>query len=156
MFRVTERRYGANIGGRIEVLGLTAVDLSPVMRAIGAHQLAMNERAFRLQAPDSGAAPWAQLSPKYAARKLAKYGPKPILERTGRLRRSLTSHPSVFQVGPHHLRLESRIKYGKYHQSSRARASSLPRRHLTHMTRYRRTLYRRWIREYASGRGVAS
>lgn len=77
-----------------------------------------------------GGRKWAPLSPAYAKWKEARYPGRPILERTGDLKRSLTSEkdPNAVRVEQRKgLMLGSKIPYGVYHQSPRPRGR-LPRR----------------------------
>lgn len=72
---------------------------------------------------------WQALSPRYAAWKLAKYGPKPILERTGALRSSLVNTPmGVWDITDHGMTVGTDIPYAHYHQNGAA--PNLPQREI--------------------------
>lgn len=66
---------------------------------------------------------WQSLKPAYATVKARHYGNKPILERTGRLMRSLTSKTgdSVEIQAQQELTLGTRVPYAGYHQSGTGR-----------------------------------
>lgn len=71
---------------------------------------------------------WAPLSPAYREWKAIRYPGQPILVRTGRLRRSLTSRPfgiEEFRKGS--VRLGTDVPYGAYHQRG---TRFMPRRQL--------------------------
>lgn len=61
---------------------------------------------------------WAPLSPIYAAWKIAHYGPRPIMVRTGALMASLTGNPmGVSEIGPKEAKFGTDIRYAHFHQS---------------------------------------
>jgi phage gpG-like protein len=66
---------------------------------------------------------WKQLSSPYKERKQRQYGDVPILTRTGRLYRSLTSSggDSVVEKRPLEMVLGSKVPYAGYHQSGTGR-----------------------------------
>lgn len=69
---------------------------------------------------------WPALSPAYAAWKARHYPGKPILERTGDLKDSLTSRPFGIEViTPRSMTLGSGVSYHKFHQQG---AGALPQR----------------------------
>lgn len=71
---------------------------------------------------------WNPLQPIYARRKLARWGPVPILQASGRLYRSLTSRntgDSVFDKQPMEMTIGSSVPYGTYHQRG---TGKMPRR----------------------------
>lgn len=72
---------------------------------------------------------WPELSPQYAAWKSRHFPTAKILERTRRLRNSLTpgagafdsgnSRDTVMQAGPTSLRFGTRVRYARYHTEKR-------------------------------------
>lgn len=65
-----------------------------------------------------GSGGWPALSPLYAAWKAAHYPGKPILEREGDLKDSLTRRPfGVEVIEPGFMVLGSGIDYGRFHQA---------------------------------------
>ena len=88
-----------------------------------------------------GSGGWPALSPRYAAWKAHHYPGKPILEREGALRKSLTKRPfGVEVIEPGFMVVGSGIDYGKYHQAG---AGRLPRRRPVELPESTR---RSWIR----------
>ena len=88
-----------------------------------------------------GSGGWPALSPKYAAWKERHYPDKPILERTGALKASLTSRPfGIEAITPKSMTLGSGISYGAYHQSGGGR---LPQRRPVDLPESER---RTWVR----------
>jgi phage gpG-like protein len=67
---------------------------------------------------------WPKLSEPYATEKRKKYIAKPILERTGKMRRAFTH-----EAADHQLVVSNPVPYFKYHQSSAPR-TRLPRRQM--------------------------
>lgn len=65
---------------------------------------------------------WQPLNATYAAQKRRRYGSKPILEATGKMRKGFKS-----SVSPRRLVIKNDVKYFRYHQSNRPRRI-LPRR----------------------------
>jgi phage gpG-like protein len=76
---------------------------------------------------------WRPLSPRYAAYKLAQVGSKPILEYSGRMRRSLTGQggDSIRELDDNHLRWGTRTPYAIYHQRGTRR---MPQRRIIDLT----------------------
>jgi len=83
---------------------------------------------------------WAPLSPKYAAWKQRHFPGKPILERTGALKESLTQRPFGVEVlEPEFMVVGSGIDYGAYHQQGTSR---MPQRRPVELTEADR---RAWV-----------
>lgn len=71
-----------------------------------------------------GSGQYPPLSAHYAAQKRKKYGNRPIMVATGRLRDSLTGSPnsdSIQQIGKTNLIMGTVVPYGIYHQSDAPR-----------------------------------
>lgn len=93
-----------------------------------------------------GSGGWPALSPKYAAWKARHYPGKPILEREGNLRASLTERPfgvEVIEAG--FMVLGSGIDYGRYHQAGGGR---LPQRRPVELPESERRTWIRLIQRY--------
>lgn len=81
-----------------------------------------------------GGSQWAPLSKGYAKWKAKKYPGKPILQRTGRLLRSLSvigGADSVHEAEPLSLTLGTRVPYAIHHQRGGKRLSQRPPLQLT-------------------------
>lgn len=88
-----------------------------------------------------GSGGWAPLSPTYGAWKAVHYPGKPILERTGLLKESLTRRPFGIEViEPGFMVLGSGVDYGKYHQAG---GGNLPQRRPVELPESER---RTWVR----------
>ena len=86
-----------------------------------------SKEAFVTQGASVGA-PWAPLSPEYAAWKAKRYPGKGILVRTGKMQKSF-----VTQYGAMEASITNPTAYFKYHQSNAPR-SRLPRRMMMYLT----------------------
>lgn len=117
-----------------------ARDARPVWEQLADRFAQLNRRQFDSEgAANSGG--WAPLSPAYAAWKARLYPGKPILERSGDLRASLTERPfgiEVIDAGA--MALGSGIEYGRYHQAGTDR---MPQRRPVELPESER---RTWIR----------
>lgn len=69
-----------------EYAGYKARNPSEPLRTSGRRLLSHINETFAAQGAYDGQEPWAQLRPYYAKRKLATWGPRPILVASGRLR----------------------------------------------------------------------
>lgn len=114
-------------------------DLRPAWDAIVDDFLEIEERQFDSEGRH-GSGGWDPLSPDYAAWKLAQVGPKPILEFTGDLRRSLTDGPEVRILEHSWAVFGSADPKGAYHQQGTDR---MPRRPPVDLTEAER---RRWVK----------
>ena len=123
-----------------------AEDASPAWEAIANSLVRAERRQFATEGgyASGGRAP---LSPAYAAWKARHYPGKPILERTGRLKASLTERPlGVEVIRPHSAILGSHVPYGLHHQRGGGRPP--PRRPVELPESIRREwvkIVQRWI-----------
>ena len=104
-------------------------DYRPIWPVIEDDFYAMEKDQFRSEGAEGGER-WQELSAEYAEWKEAHYPGKPILERTGDLKASLTSgsDPNAVKVEKRkELTLGSKVPYAIYHQSPKPR-KVLPRR----------------------------
>jgi len=125
----TLTRFADNIG-----------DASALWDALADRFAAMERRQFDSEGA-YGSGGWQALSPAYAAWKARLYPGKPILERTGDLRESLTQRPFGIEViTPQSLTVGSGIDYGRYHQSG---GPNLPQRRPVEFPESER---RHWVR----------
>jgi phage gpG-like protein len=100
-------------------------DLRPYWAQVARVFYEEERRLFETQ----GDGNWAQLSPRYRARKLREYPSTGILERTGDLRRSLVGGggaSSVFFAQPLALTLGTRVPYARFHQFGTSRMPARP------------------------------
>lgn len=123
---LTLRFYGeAQIDRTLARFADNVSDARPAWEALADRFAKAESRQFRSEGA-YGSGGWAPLSPRYAAWKARAYPGKPILERTGDLKRSLTERPFGIEViEPGFMVLGSAIRYGEYHQSG---GPNLPRR----------------------------
>jgi phage gpG-like protein len=91
-------------------------DLRPAFERIAAHLERTFEQAFASSGATGGTGVWTPLSPRYAAWKLRKVGPKPILTFSGRLRRSMTqsrARGAVREILPLEMRFGTSVVVGR-------------------------------------------
>lgn len=120
--------------GAFDVLAENLSDLRPVWPEIELQFYRAELAQFNSEGARGGAR-WQALSPKYAKRK-AKIAPgKPILELTGRLKRSLTAiggADAVRIAEPLSLTLGTKTPYAEFHQRG---GRKLPQRKPINLTR---------------------
>jgi phage gpG-like protein len=115
-------------------------DMRPVWEKLATRFAAVERRQFASEG-GYGSGGWPALSPAYAAWKAANYPGRPILERTGTLKRSLTSRPFGVEVlDARSFAVGSGIDYGRFHQAG---AGNLPRRRPVELPESER---REWVR----------
>lgn len=85
---------------------------------------------------------WEKLSPTYARRKARETGNKPLLVRTGKMKRSFRS-----RVGSKKAVIDNPTSYFKYHQSNKPR-KKLPRRVMMEIGRTQQTEINRFFTKY--------
>ncbi len=86
---------------------------------------------------------WQELSPAYAKWKARHFPGRKILERTGRMKRSLTTKggpDNVLEITPKSLSVGTRVPYAMYHQKGTSR---MPMRKIIELTNAQK---RRWVR----------
>lgn len=92
-------------------------DMSPVFEAYARYLMGVVARNFEAEGRPKR---WAALAPSTVQDRIRKgYGPGPILERTGKLKRSLTERGAtgnILRIGPKSLKYGSSVKYFVYHQ----------------------------------------
>lgn len=117
-----------------------ASDARPLWDALADRFAAMERRQFDTEGA-YGSGGWPALSPDYAAWKAAHYPGKPILERSGALRESLTRRPfGVEVIDARAIAVGSGIDYGRFHQAG---ADNLPQRRPVEFPESER---RTWVR----------
>lgn len=102
-------------------------DLTPIWPAVRQKFYDIEAEQFDSEGGKGGSGHWKALSAHYAAKKVAMYGQKPILEATGDLRASLTGPGagSYYWSDKHEVAIGTTIPYGMYHQRG---AGKLPQR----------------------------
>jgi len=114
------------IGRALSVITERASNLEPVFRVIAdAIRESIADEIF-----SEGQGQWEPLSEQYAAAKVARWGPQPMLIASGQLLNSLTVQGApghVEVIEPDRVRVGSTIEYLRYHQSTGAR-TRIPRR----------------------------
>ena len=130
-----------------------AKDMSPVWPAVVRAFRGIVNRAFAMEG--SGGEPWQPLADS-TRRERARLGygaAHPILERTGRLMRSLVlgDRDSIVETSPDSLSLGTKVEYFPFHQSRLPR-TRLPRRAPILLTMDQRHELVRPIRLYLTGR----
>jgi len=125
----TLARFADNVG-----------DASALWDALANRFARIEARQFKSEGA-YGSGGWQALSPAYAAWKARAYPGKPILERTGDLKDSLTRRPLGIEVlTPQSMTVGSGIDYGRYHQSG---GPNLPQRRPVELPESER---RTWVR----------
>jgi phage gpG-like protein len=103
-------------------------------RAVASEFRKIEKEQFDSEGSKGESGKWKQLSPKYAIRKLAKWGDVPILQASGKLYRSLTqenAEGAVYEETAQELTLGTSIPYAAYHQ----RGGRVPQREPISLTR---------------------
>lgn len=139
--RLTLTFYGdTQVDRTLERMAGDVEDARPAWEVL-AERFRNNElRQFRTEGQHASGG-WAPLSADYAAWKARHYPGKPILERTGDLKRSLTERPFGVEVlEPGFMLVGSAVPYGEYHQQGTPR---MPRRRPVELPEDER---REWVR----------
>lgn len=101
-------------------------DLQPAFDAIADLFAESEGKQFDTEG-EWGSGRWAPLSPRYAAWKLKRFPGTKILERTGRLKTSLTRRPfGIEQISARRMTVGSNVSYATYHQRGRAHLPKRP------------------------------
>ncbi|WP_029136171.1 phage virion morphogenesis protein [Nakamurella lactea] len=100
-------------------------DASPAFDRMASTVATIEQQQFSSQG-GYGSGGWSPLSPRYRAWKMRHYPGKPILERTGALKRSLTDRPfGIEQINETEMTIGTEVPYARYHQRGTDR---MPRR----------------------------
>lgn len=88
---------------------------------------------FDHKQPRSNIPSWAPLSPAYAKRKRIKYGNRPILEATGRLKKAQTQigGENINKTRRFNATFGSTVPYGHFHDDLKANRTKLPLRNFS-------------------------
>lgn len=122
-----------------------AEDMRPVWEVLASRFAKLEARQFASEGA-YGSGGWAALSPDYAAWKEANYPGKPILERTGALKASLTERPFGVEVlDARAMAVGSGIDYGAFHQAG---GRNLPQRRPVEFPESERRTWVRYIQRY--------
>lgn len=143
------------VARRFEALADRVDDPSPAWPFVYRTFLALNRGAFASEGASSDAGSWPALAARTQADRVRKGFPAahPILERTGRLKRSLTAEGdenAIYQASTNEMRASSAVPYFKYHQS-RAPRKVIPRRAVISYTADQRSALLHPIRLYLTG-----
>lgn len=109
-------------------------DLSDPLDRMADVILASVREQFATEGKSGLGAPWTPLNPEYAAWKHARYGPRPILVRTGGMKGAVLNKPQAVTVTKTRMVYEPKGKGGEiagYHQTG---AGRLPQRKIFALT----------------------
>jgi phage gpG-like protein len=103
---------------RLQTLQSQFADMRPYWPEAIAEIYQIEKEQFWSEGNDGASGDWAPLDPAYAKRKEKKYPGAKIMERSGRLRRSLTQSGSdqTITSSPTSVTLTSEVPYGGFHQ----------------------------------------
>jgi phage gpG-like protein len=104
---------------RLDGMMLAMRNLTPAWKQVAEVLRIAAEKNFSTQGAYSGRT-WPPLSPAYAKVKAAKYGNKPILQRTGQMYESLVkmNHSQHVQtITPEFFEWGTRVPYARWHQT---------------------------------------
>lgn len=140
-FRFTFSVYGeAQVDRTLARFADNVQDATPAWEALAVKFQRAERRQFATEGAYASGG-WPALSPRYAAWKARHYPGKPILEREGHLKASLTERPfGVEVIEPGYMVLGSDVDYGAYHQRG---GPNLPQRRPVELTEAQR---RDWVR----------
>lgn len=132
-----------------------ATDARPAWDEIADRFASIEEQQFSSEGR-AGSGGWAPLSSAYAQWKARHYPGKPILERSGSLRDSLTRRPfPIEKIDRLDMTIGSDSEYGRYHQAGTER---MPQRKPVDLTEYQRRDLVKIMQAHVfgnRGRGVA-
>jgi phage gpG-like protein len=132
----------------LDELAKDVQDFRPVWEELEQIFYDIETKQFRSEGAHSGA-PWKDLSSDYGKWKELKYPGKPILERTGALRRSLTGRGpgGIREITKTSMTLGSNLPYADIHQRGGRRLPARPAINLSPADR--RRLVRKALKELA-------
>lgn len=107
--------------------GATLSDLTEVWEEVKLEFWEIEKEQFDSEGAAGASGKWKPLSPKYAARKIEKYGDKLILQRTDALYKSMTgkTNDTVLEIKKDSIAIGSSLARAKYHHRGGGR---LPKR----------------------------
>lgn len=102
-------------------------DLRPIWPDVRDEFWSIEKEQFASEGRAGGSGPWKPLTKKYAERKIKRYGAKPILVASGRLKASLTGQTAdtVYEPSEKEVAIGTRVPYAGYHYRG---AGKLPER----------------------------
>jgi phage gpG-like protein len=132
--------YGdVQLARTLDRFATNVADARPAWEAIADRFAHVERRQFATEGRASSGG-WAPLSPRYGAWKARNYPGRPILERDGDLKESLTRRPfGVELILEDRMVIGSSVKYGAYHQ----RGDGVPRRRPIELTEAER---KAWVK----------
>jgi phage gpG-like protein len=104
------------ISRAFQVYGEEAQDLSEPLDRMADVILDAVEQQFATEGKGGLGHPWTPLSPEYAAWKLARYGPKPILEASGDMKAAMLNKGAAVVVTPKKMVYHPVDEKAGYHQ----------------------------------------
>lgn len=149
-------RFNASVNPRIkdltEVMKLDAKDMQRMLKTVDAAFRINMRQQFSTEGRSGGEA-WPPLSPKYKAWKQKRFGRKKIMQRTGRLRRSLAFQGAdhvrrAFTVPRARLVMGTRVNYAAFHIPGVLKNRNLPDRDPLQHTDRQERVYRRMVSDY--------
>lgn len=148
--RITARA-NPRIRSLAEVFELTIADMNRVTGQVDRQFVANEKRLFATEG-SSGGKKWKPLSPKSAKAKRRRYPGRKIMQRTGQLRKGLTtkSHPDhVARHANNKIKIGVRNPVAAYHGAVRGLGNPrLPVRNVMQMTVKQRRMYYRTVSDY--------
>lgn len=111
----------------LERLAIASASLEPVLEPLISEFHEVQRAQFSTEG-FFGMAAWDPLQPSYDSAKVARWGPKPILEASSRLMQSLTelSGDSIVTVTPQMVELGTEVPYATFHQHGTPRMPARP------------------------------
>jgi phage gpG-like protein len=119
------------ISRAFQVYGEEAQDLSEPLDRMADVIIDAVRAQFDTQGTGGLGHPWTPLSPEYAAWKLARYGPKPILVATGDMKQAMLDKASAVTVTPKRMVYSPVDEKAGYHQDGTV---NMPQRKIVALT----------------------
>ncbi len=130
-------------------------DLTPIWDDVRDQFWEFEKEQFASEGSAGRSGRWAALSKTYAERKRKMYGAKPILERTGRLRRSMIGQTgdTVYRANETEMHVGTNVPYSGFHQRGTSKMPARPPISFSGSQKHRmmKTIQRGLIREIRRG-----
>lgn len=123
------------------------IDLRPTLNVVGIGYRKEVEMIFGRQQPRGEGIRWPQLSEKYAEWKEKNYPGRPLLVRTGSLKKSMTvqgAGGNITAIGKNGAVFGSSVSYGIYHDQG---GSRIPQRNFSEPSEKRRLIWLQQIED---------
>jgi hypothetical protein len=137
--------------------GLQINNLTVPLGRMGDEIIKNVRQQFNSQGVEGLGAPWAPLSARYAAWKLAHFGPKPILVATGDMKRAALNKATAIRVTPRRLVYEIQDDKAGYHQDGTVHMPARPIVAFSEVQRRRAVdrVFSRWLNEVKKEAGLS-